>query len=110
MTDIELSKLDAERRQLEVAIRLYFSFGDEVSIHTLAAASKNLLFDICKHRKVTPPMSLEILVRDLVKPEYRQEIKRKVREPENFFKHADRDPNERLIFNSDATEFGCSKL
>ncbi len=93
MTDIELNKLDVARRQLEMAIRLYFSLGDEVSIHTLAAASRNLLFDICRHRRVKPPMSLESLIREFVKPEHRQEVKREFRAPENFFKHADLDPD-----------------
>lgn len=34
---LRLGKLEAARRQLETAIRLYFEHGDEVSIHTLAA-------------------------------------------------------------------------
>jgi hypothetical protein len=30
---MQLSKLEAARRQLETAIKLYFEYGDEVSIH-----------------------------------------------------------------------------
>jgi hypothetical protein len=32
--EFKVSKLDAAKRQLETAIRLYFSDGDPVSIHT----------------------------------------------------------------------------
>ncbi len=43
---LEISKLDAAKRQLDTAIRLYFCDGDPVSIHTLAAASYNILRDV----------------------------------------------------------------
>lgn len=105
MPDIEIGKLDAARRQLDVAVRIFFSHGDEIALHTLAAAARNVLFDLCSHRKVKPPMSIDSLVEDFTKPEHRDLIRRKLRQPENFFKHADRDPEERLIFNSEAIEF-----
>src|SRR5207245_10811773 len=43
MTDnakITVTKLDAARRQLRTAIRLWFEEGDPVSIHTLAAPGR----------------------------------------------------------------------
>ena len=40
---LRLTKLDAARRQLETAVRLYFHEGDPVSTHTLAAAAYNVL-------------------------------------------------------------------
>ena len=46
--DIEVSKLDAARRQLETAIRLFFYDGDFVSTHTLAAAAFNVLNDLSR--------------------------------------------------------------
>ena len=45
-TIINLSKLDVVKQQWETAIRLYFSLGDPVSIHTLVAASYNVIRDI----------------------------------------------------------------
>jgi hypothetical protein len=33
---IKISKLEAARRQLDTAIRLYFMESDSVSVHTLA--------------------------------------------------------------------------
>jgi len=38
-TQIKVSKLDAARRQLETAIRLYFSEADPISIHALMSAA-----------------------------------------------------------------------
>jgi hypothetical protein len=43
---IHISKFDAAKRQLETAIRLWFHSGDPVSVHTLAAASHQLLHDL----------------------------------------------------------------
>ena len=43
---IKVSKLDAARRQLETAIKLYFVFGDPISIHTLSAAAYNVIRDL----------------------------------------------------------------
>lgn len=51
---MRLEKLEAARRQLETAIKLYFADGDEVSIHTLGAAAYALIQDINKHRRGEP--------------------------------------------------------
>src|SRR5262245_42997551 len=40
-----VSKLDAARRQIRTAIRLFFEDGDTVSIHTLTSAAEELLRD-----------------------------------------------------------------
>jgi hypothetical protein len=50
--EFKVSKLDAAKRQLETAIRLYFSDGDPVSIHTLTAAAYNILRDVTKQKGV----------------------------------------------------------
>lgn len=105
MNKIELSKEEAARRQLVTAIQLYFEYGDEVSIHTLAAAARNILADLCEHKGVTNPIFLEKMLGELVKPEHHKEVRVRFREPENFFKHADRDPDEVFGFNAERTEF-----
>ncbi len=46
MEKIKISKLDAARRQLITAIRLYFNHGDIVSVHTLSAAAFKTTQDI----------------------------------------------------------------
>jgi len=102
---LQVSKLDAARRQLEGAITLYFNWGDSVSIHTLAAASRNVLADLCEHRNIKPWLLLERMVEEHVKPEHQKMLHAKIREAENFFKHADRDPETTLKFNPGSTEF-----
>jgi len=88
---LKVTKINAARSQLESAIEFYFSYGDEVTIHTLASASLNVLTDLCQHLKVVTPLHLEGMLNDLVKPEHHKMFRNKIREPENFFKHADRE-------------------
>lgn len=85
----ELTKLDVARRQLAVAIRLFFDDRDAVSVYTLAANAWEIIDVLCKRRGVRGlsgetqgrlPEGVS-LKRDLVNDPYR-----------NFFKHADRDP------------------
>ena len=52
--DLKVSKLDAAKRQLETAIRLYFSNGDPVSIHTLVAAAYAILHDVTGRKGADP--------------------------------------------------------
>jgi hypothetical protein len=88
---VQLTKLEAARRQLETAIKLYFADGDEVSIHALAAASYSLVRDINQHLQGEPMLKdLHRLLPDDLAREFRTYINR----PENFFKHADKDPDE----------------
>jgi len=87
---VRLSKFEAARRQLETAIKLYFADGDEVSIHTLAAAAYSLIQDINEHRRGEPMLKdLHLLLPDALAREFRRYVNR----PENFLKHADKDPD-----------------
>jgi hypothetical protein len=43
---IRVTKQDAAKRQLETAIGLWFSEGDEVSTHTLATSALKVLHDV----------------------------------------------------------------
>jgi hypothetical protein len=97
---LKVSKTDAARRQLETAIRLWFNDGEPVSIHTLTAAAHQLVHDLGKARGVSA------ILRDLsaAKPEYKKKIQQIISKSENFFKHADRDPDELLDFNPESTE------
>ena len=54
---MQLSKLEAARRQLETAIKLYFADGDDVSIHSLVAAAYALLRDINEYRGGEPMLN-----------------------------------------------------
>ena len=48
--EIQTTKLDAARRQLETAIALLFNDGDAISTHTLAYAAFGVLKDVAAHR------------------------------------------------------------
>jgi hypothetical protein len=100
---LTISKLDAAKRQLDTLIRLYFNNDDPVSIHTLAAASYNVLKDLNKKRG-GKPMFLKEQFLDLIREDRRKEIHDLVNEAENFFKHADRDPESALEFNPEQTD------
>lgn len=100
---LTISKLDAAKRQLETVIRLYFSNGDPVSIHTLTAAAYNIIRDV-NIKRGGGPMLVKDQMFDYVKPEYKEILKQKLSEAENFFKHADRDHEATLKFNLVQTE------
>ena len=104
MTMIEVSKLDAAKRQMEVAIRLYFNNDDPVAVHTLTGAVYNLLRDINKSQKRQPMFLKGWFIDVFVKPEFKKKAIHIINEPENFFKHADRDPDSILSFKPEATE------
>lgn len=100
---LHISKLDAARRQLETAIRLYFNDCDPVSIHTLTAASYNIVRDINRSARGTKLIIKEQLIERVV-PEHQKEVRNKLNEAENFFKHADNDPTGVLQFSPSLTE------
>jgi hypothetical protein len=100
---INISKLDAARRQLEVAVRLFFLDGDPVAIHTLAGAAGGLLRDLARDQGLQGGLFDAIL--EHIRPEKRAEVRADLHEAQNFFKHADRDPGELLRFDTDINSF-----
>ena len=97
----KLSKLEAAGRQLRQAIHLFLSNGDIISVHTLTTASLQVLADIGVKAGV------ESMVKNpqTIRPEKRKYVADLMNEPQNFFKHADRDPNGVLVFYPDSTPF-----
>lgn len=93
---IQISKLDAARRQLVIAIRLYFANTDPVSTHTLAAASLGILGDLDKHGPNTGTMFDHI--ERYVIPDQIPTVRKALRKAQNFFKHADEDPESVLEY------------
>ena len=109
--ELRVTKLDAAKRQLETYIRLYFHEGDPVAMHSLAAAAFGIIKDINAQNGGDETLFEKML--EAIKPELRDEIRGKMVEAQNFFKHADRDPDETLLFYPESTEFmaldACSK-
>ncbi len=101
---IKVSKLDAARRQLETAIKLYFVFGDPISIHTLSAAAYNVIRDL-NTKKDGDPLLMKDELLNYIKEGHEHEVRNLINAAENFFKHADRDHDGVLDFNPDQSEF-----
>jgi hypothetical protein len=99
MESIKIPKLDAARRQLDTAIALFFQSADPVCIHTLACAAYDVIDNVNQSRGRTETF---------VKRRYpRQPGKMSVaaiNSAQNFFKHADRDPEGELEFFTEMTE------
>lgn len=94
MTDMErqpVTKLEAAKRQLDTAIKMYFDNEDSLSVHTLAYASFKILFD---------------LYPSFQNDGYSGRLDELIQQPQlgwsrfsrtaNFLKHADRDPLDEL--------------
>lgn len=99
----QISKIGAAERQLVSATQLYFQDSDTVAIHTLVAASYNIIRDVSKHRRASPTMIKDHFV-DSFSSKRRSKIGAWINSFENFFKHADRDPDGTIEFNSVVTE------
>ena len=103
MPKITITKLDVVFRQLRAAIGMYFHDEDPVPIHTLASAAYDILMHI-NRKKGNAPMEVKETILDKINPKYRDKIRRMMWEPQNFFKHADKDPEGVLEFNTLLTE------
>lgn len=99
---ISISKLDAGKRQLETAIKIFLTNGDPVSIHNLSSAAQEIFNDLLKKQGLGASF-IEDATKKFVKPEKQKELSDKFREPQNFFKHADRDPDSVFKFYFEAT-------
>jgi hypothetical protein len=98
---IQISKIDAAKRQLETTIDLYFHSGDPVSIHTLAAASYDVLHGLCKAKDIKSFVKNI----DMIREEKRKDYLDMMNEPQNFFKHANHDQNKLYEFRTATTDF-----
>lgn len=91
-----VSKAEAAERQLRQVIRLFFQRADAVAIHTLAAAAYQILIDLCEHKGVKRELEDSTILDELG---VKADVLAAVRAPQNFFKHADRDPEGSVRFN-----------
>lgn len=92
LNTMDITKLEAARRQLETALNLYFHESDPVSIHTLAAAAHEVLTFIDHRHNPKRETLRDTLIAGVV-DEYQPILKKRLLEAQNFFKHADRDPD-----------------
>jgi hypothetical protein len=97
----KIGKLEAARRQLCTAIKLFLEDGDIVSIHTLATASHEIFRALVKFKGGASM----IKDNDFIKPEHQKEYEAFMNEPQNFFKHGARDAHKVLDFAPEGTAF-----
>lgn len=98
MTDgvrTDITKQEVVSRQLETAIVFFFSDDDAISIHTLASAASQILYDLC--RKIGKP-SIRERWQDLIVKEHQREWHTIVTRAYNFFKHAKNDAFTNLTY------------
>ena len=100
MTSIE--KVEAARRNLAAAVRLFFDRDDPIAIHTLAAAAQGVIRDVARTRGLAHTSILHD--HPNIPADARKEWIKILNAPRNFFKHADADPNGSLEFDESANE------
>lgn len=91
-----ISKLEAAERQLRQAVRLFFQRGDDVAVHTLAAAAYQIVSDLCEQKGIQREMEDSPILEEMG---VKGEALAAMRKPQNFFKHADKDPEGTVRFN-----------
>lgn len=92
--ELILSKLEVGVRQLNTAIRMFFSDDDVVSTHTVACAAHGVLRDLALHKGFKKSVKDSPLIANDARAEYLKAVNF----PQNFFKHADQDPRGRMAF------------
>lgn len=80
---MSITMLEAARRQLDTALKLWFAEGDSLSVHTLAAAAFGLVDRINKKRKIGDLIYDTVYIKD----EYRTEYINFIKKSANFLKH-----------------------
>jgi len=95
----KISKLGAAERQLREAIRLVFQDRDPISVHTLACAAHQILYDISKSR------GLSSNIKDVVPNRKRREWFNILNTSYNFFRHANKDQEMEIDFNPTISHF-----
>lgn len=93
-TELVVTKLDAAREQLDTAIRLFFREEAHVSQHTLIAAAHGVLRDIAASKGIKKSFKDSPLIAKSERVSYLKAVHL----PQNFFKHADKDPDNRIAF------------
>ena len=101
MSIINVTKLKAAECQLDKAIELWFNDDDPISIHMLACSAYQIIHDI-NNRNGGRDLIYDSLV---IKEKFRKEVNMKLKKEYNFFKHADRDWDDSIEFNTENTAF-----
>jgi hypothetical protein len=85
---MHFTKIEVAEIQLRIAIRMLFCEEHPVAIETLVGAASGVLRDLAKQRGFGSILHDNVLVN----PEHKSEWIELFHKPQNFAKHADRDP------------------
>jgi hypothetical protein len=95
--------MEAVQRQLRTAVVLFFEHGDDISVHTLVAAARQILIDLLLHEGTETLLAQSR--RRLFDEEGQKQLHIAIGAAENFFKHADWDSKGSLEFDPKQTHF-----
>ncbi|TXL75614.1 hypothetical protein FHP25_13240 [Vineibacter terrae] len=93
-----ITKIEVASRQVATAIELVLSRSDIVSAHTLAFAARDILANLCQHRRIRVTFDDIFLA---CGPALERDLRFHLRKHYTFFKHADRDPDATLDLHDD---------
>jgi hypothetical protein len=98
---LTIDKLQAAKGQLREAIRLWFNEGDPVAVHCLVCSAHQIIHDLNSKQRWRDLLYDSLVIKD----EFRKEWIRLIKNPYNFLKHADRDPDGIVNLDTELTEF-----
>ena len=98
---MKITKLDAARRQLRAAIRLWFADDDPVAIYALTYAAHEVVYTLSKRGGVGRGLVFDT---PALKPDAQRRVIRGIKDWGNFLKHADKDPDGQIAFNPETTD------
>jgi len=90
MTIIKLTKLDVAEREIVAAVQLFFDGGDQIAVHVLAAAAREITSTLCEKRGIK---SFLDDVKDQFPEQPKRDLYKMMTRHANFFKHANEDPD-----------------
>ncbi len=94
-----IDKICAARRQLQVAIWMFFERKDPVAIHTITWAAYQILIDICKQKGIQREIEDSEVLKEMGRL---NEVITAIRKPHNFFKHSENDSDASIKFFPDS--------
>lgn len=95
MHTVRLTKLEAARRQINTAIRMYFLDMDTISTHAVLAGGLQIVSDLAARKG--QQVGIEEFLASIVETR-KKELRLILRKPQNFLKHADREGDDTAIY------------
>jgi hypothetical protein len=101
MAKLLTTKIDAARRQLDAAIRLFFALEDPFAVHTIISAAHRILRDLAEQ---SGRSRFHQTVKGLIRPGMEGEFWSAINKNVNFLKHANSDPEATLEFEEEVND------